>query len=124
MEHCESGDLQQELDTGKQYEEVVSLLSPCFLSFSFFFQELKKWLVHVGRGLLKLHSNNIIHRDIKPKNIFITKKKTYKVGLNVIVFFHSPILPIGDYGICRPKNVTMTVGVGTMYEGRYSVCFY
>ena len=41
-------------------------------------------MVHIARGLKKLHQKKILHRDLKGANIFITENGTYKLGdLNV-----------------------------------------
>jgi serine/threonine protein kinase len=58
----------------------------------------------------------MIHRDFKPGNLFITKKRTYKIGMSVIILIFSFFLLIGDYGISRSMGVTMTMGAGTGYE--------
>jgi serine/threonine protein kinase len=33
-------------------------------------------------GLVRLEIGKTIHRDLKPKNIFITSEGTYKIGMN------------------------------------------
>jgi serine/threonine protein kinase len=57
----------------------------------------------------------MVHRDFKPGNIFITKKRTYKIGTSIIILIFS-LFFIGDYGISRSMDVTMTIGAGTGYE--------
>lgn len=40
--------------------------------------ELKTLLLHVAEGLKYIHSNNLVHMDIKPANIFLTKPVTIR----------------------------------------------
>ena len=52
-----------------------------------FFEESKIWstLIQILEGLKYLHKSDIIHRDLKSANIFLTKKGGVKIGdLNVI----------------------------------------
>jgi serine/threonine protein kinase len=74
-------------------------------------------MFEIGRALLHLQKNGIIHRDVKAKNIFITQDNTFKLGL----FIHSTVLLyfyIGDFSIARiPGLATRTVGVaGTEFD--------
>ena len=48
-----------------------------------------------------LHANNILHRDIKPKNVFLNELNTVKLG---------------DFGISKKIEQTKqknTIGIGT-----------
>ena len=47
-----------------------------------FFNEEDIWLVLLQtlQGLNKLHSMNVMHRDLKSANIFMNKDKTCKLG--------------------------------------------
>jgi serine/threonine protein kinase len=81
-------------------------------------------LVHIGRGLLRLHSAKIVPSDFKPGNVFITKKRTYKIGRTISYAYYFISLLIGDYGISRSIGITMTMGIGTMYEVNGNVLMF
>ncbi|RDX60736.1 Proline-rich receptor-like protein kinase PERK12, partial [Mucuna pruriens] len=58
--------------------------------------------IGAAKGLLYLHNNNIIHRDVRPNNILITHD-------------HQPLL--GDFGLARNQNqdsIHSTEVVGTL----------
>jgi serine/threonine protein kinase len=61
----------------------------------------------------------MVHRDFKPGNIFITKKRVYKIGLIYLFIYLFIFLLIGDYGISRSMGATMTMGAGTGFEVEY-----
>jgi serine/threonine protein kinase len=66
--------------------------------------------------LKALHSKNIIHLGIKPKNIFITSSGTYKIGLFILFLmkflnFYNNNFNLGDYGVLRVvDNIITNVG--------------
>lgn len=61
-------------------------------------QEACDFALQIGQGIGVAHSSDIIHRDIKPKNIIMTKDKTLKVT---------------DFGIARAAASDTTIVGGT-----------
>lgn len=63
--------------------------------------DIKAWLIMILRGLHEIHSQFLIHRDIKPNNILFSKDGTLKVA---------------DFGLCRGvTNEKMTTQVVTRW---------
>ncbi|XP_023222260.1 serine/threonine-protein kinase Nek4-like isoform X1 [Centruroides sculpturatus] len=89
MGYCEKGDLYTYIRSRK----------------GVYFQEKQiiEWFIQICMALQYLHERNILHRDLKTKNIFLTKSKIIKVG---------------DLGIARILDGTCdlaTTLIGTPY---------
>lgn len=66
MQFCEGGDLYNKLK-----EQRGMLLEE---------RQLVEWFVQIAMALQYMHERNILHRDLKTQNIFLTKSKIIKVG--------------------------------------------
>ncbi|XP_076144928.1 uncharacterized protein LOC143127358 [Alosa pseudoharengus] len=68
MDYCEMGDLDKmmkhQLQKGIPFQE----------------KEVLDWFVQICLAVKHVHDKNIIHRDIKPQNIFVTMEGTLKLG--------------------------------------------
>lgn len=85
MEYCNGGDLNNLL--GRPFDEKIA----------------KKYLFQIVNGLSHLYNNNIIHADIKPKNVLVTNNKdTLKIcdfGLSIILNSKK------DENVCIDTNI-------------------
>ncbi|XP_064082487.1 serine/threonine-protein kinase Nek4-like isoform X2 [Macrobrachium nipponense] len=66
-------------------------------------QQIIRWFIQITMALQYLHSHNILHRDLKTQNIFLTR---------------SGLIKLGDFGIARVLNSSMdlaTTMIGTPY---------
>lgn len=63
-----NGDLEQLI---KQHKQSSQIINP---------SRIFKWTIQAAQGLEELHSKKIIHRDVKPANIFLSKDDKIKLG--------------------------------------------
>ena len=90
-EYAEKGDLYKQLTIQQEKNE------------HFPEKVIIDWLIQTCQALKYIHSKHIIHRDIKPHNIFLTKKGSIKLG---------------DFGVSKTLNNTLEKAktfVGTAY---------
>ncbi|XP_062271156.1 interferon-induced very large GTPase 1-like [Scomber scombrus] len=90
MDYCEGGDLFEKISAQKR--EQGQLFSE---------EQILDWFVQICLALKHIHDRKILHRDIKPQNIFLTKDGTVQLG---------------DFGIARVLNSTgelATTCIGT-----------
>lgn len=87
-DYCESGDLYQLLRARK-----TPLTEP----------QILEWFAQIVHAIQYVHTKNILHRDLKTQNIFLTKDGYAKLG---------------DFGISRSLNSTVDLAstlIGTPY---------
>eukprot|EP00127_Corallochytrium_limacisporum_P001399 Clim_evm21s55 gene=Clim_evmTU21s55 len=89
MRYCEGGDMYKRLQTqnGIYFDE----------------KQIVIWFVQIALAMQHLHSQNILHRDLKTQNIFLTD---------------NDIIKLGDFGIARTldnKEAMASTLIGTPY---------
>ncbi|XP_068207027.1 uncharacterized protein [Palaemon carinicauda] len=89
MTYCEGGDLFTKI---RQQHQTF-----------FPEQQIIRWFIQITMALQYLHTLNILHRDLKTQNIFLTR---------------SGLIKLGDFGIARVLNSSVdlaTTMIGTPY---------
>ena len=87
---CEGGDIYKKIQINHQKNEYFSE------------EQILNWMIQLLLGLSYIHGKGIIHRDIKPQNIFIQNKY---------------LICIGDFGIAKNINQGQTQTMGTSIIG-------
>lgn len=68
MEYCDGGDLSERIseaaDTNSPFDE----------------DQILDWFVQIALALKHIHDMNILHRDLKTQNVFLTKENRIKLG--------------------------------------------
>jgi len=91
MEYCENGDLRSRINEKKNLNKLFNL------------KLIYNWSHEIINGIYYLHDKRIMHRDIKPNNIFLTKDARIKIG---------------DFGISRVFDDEST-SIASTYLGTF-----
>jgi serine/threonine protein kinase len=89
MEFCSGGDLWERIAAAQRERKVLPVAQSA------------GWLLQIIAALRYLHSCGIMHRDVKPENIFITEEDA--------------VVKLGDFGLAKdgnegPSNATTQCG--------------
>jgi len=64
MEYAEGGNLKEKIEENKAFEE----------------NKIIDWFIEICEGIKYIHNKKIIHRNLKPNNIFLTKDNHIKIN--------------------------------------------
>jgi serine/threonine protein kinase len=85
MEYCGHGDLSDKIDDfkkkGKTFDEKVFKVLCFVCSYLLLFQAIMNIFIRMALALQVLHSNYILHRDVKAENVFLGEGDELKLGL-------------------------------------------
>ncbi|GLV37056.1 Wee1 kinase [Carabus blaptoides fortunei] len=74
-EYCNGGSLQDQLEELRRSSDTTTSSSSGSIGKGLAEPELRRLLQHVAEGLRYIHSMQLVHLDIKPANIFISREK-------------------------------------------------
>ena len=97
MEYCDNGDLNTFIQNQKKLKKYLPE------------KDIWNFFIQISLGLAYIHSKKILHRDLKPMNIFLTKKNEIKIG---------------DLGVAKflsTNSIAMTC-IGTPYYLSPEIC--
>jgi NIMA (never in mitosis gene a)-related kinase len=97
MEYCEGGDLQKLIQAQREHGFFTE-------------QQILTWFTQMCLALQHMHSKKILHRDLKPQNIFLASPSHLKIG---------------DFGISRcldNSSQMANTSLGTPYYLSPEVC--
>ena len=97
MEYCDSGDLNSFICNLKKQNIYLTE------------EEIWHFFIQISLGLAYIHSKNILHRDLKPMNIFLTNRNQIKIG---------------DLGVAKLLNTNANANtcIGTPYYLSPEIC--
>lgn len=82
MEYCEGGDLEQWAGSKEKGERAMVCLEV---------------MLQVAKALVDIHSAGVMHRDLKPRNVFVHHFENHKIHVK-----------IGDFGVSREADLAET----------------
>lgn len=111
MEFCENGDLFSHV------QKLIERKSKACASSKILMDDVicVDWLVQVALALDYLHSNNILHRDIKMQNIFLSRPLKEFNSDGSAKFF----VKLGDFGVAKQlenRKCLTTTQIGTPFN--------
>lgn len=68
QDYCDGGNLQDKIFEMKEKGERIKE------------QQIMQWFVQITMAVQHIHSNKILHRDLKTQNVFLTKRDLIKIG--------------------------------------------
>ena len=83
MEFCDGSDLKKYIKEHKSQNKLIEK------------DKIFDFILDICEGLKEIHSKNLIHRDLKPDNLFLTKDLKVKIGdfgmdfLLIVVLLHN-----------------------------------
>lgn len=108
MEYCDGGDLAAKIQEQKRHHDLFSE------------DQVLRWLTQALLALKYVHEQKVLHRDMKPNNLFLVKKASpSKHGATIWN------LKIGDFGIAKSLESTGAYAqtcIGTPYYLAPEIC--